>query len=240
MKLLVCDVEGTIFKSHIIKDSLHASYIWTRIASELGEDAEKEELITQKKWENEEYGSGLKGQAYMDWVKDTVAIHKKYGLSRELLKKIIDSAIYIDGAEEFFSRLNRSEYIPVLISGGLQNLSFKACKDLNIEKHNSFSAGEYFFDTKGKIDDKITFLNTSNFFGKHEMVKIVLRKYGLNENDWIFIGDGINDVSIAQYSPISIGINPIQKLKEVVDYSYDDFYELMNDSTLLMKERLVI
>lgn len=72
------------------------------------------------------------------------------------------------------------------------------------------------------------------------MVKIVLKKYSLNENDWIFIGDGINDVSIAQHSPISIGINPIAELKKVVDYSYDDFYELMSDSTLLEKERLVI
>lgn len=206
----------------------------------MGKDAEKEELKTQKRWKNGEYGSDLKGKAYMNWVKDTVTIHKKYGLSKEVLDKVINSASYVNGAENFFSRLNRSEYIPVLISGGIQNLSFKACKDLNIEKHNSFSAGEYFFDINGKIDDKITFLNTSNFFGKQEMVKIVLKKYSLNENDWIFIGDGINDVSIAQHSPISIGINPIAELKKVVDYSYDDFYELMSDSTLLEKERLVI
>lgn len=70
--------------------------------------------------------------------------------------------------------------------------------------------------------------------------QIVLRKYGLNENDWIFIGDGINDVSIAEYAPLSIGINPVSELAKVVDYSYKDFNELMNDSTLLERERMVI
>ncbi len=66
MKLLVFDVEGTIFNPHTIKDSLHASYIWTKIATQLGEEAEKEEIKTQMKWENGGYGSNLKGKAYMD------------------------------------------------------------------------------------------------------------------------------------------------------------------------------
>ncbi|MGD9567050.1 MAG: HAD family hydrolase [Sedimentibacter sp.] len=240
MKLLVCDVEGTIFKPHMIKSSLHASYIWTKIAATLGKDAEKEEIITQKKWRDNDYGFSASGQAYMNWVKDTIKIHKKHGLTKEIFDNVINSAEYVDGAEEFFKRLNRKEYIPVLISGGIQNLSFKACEDLNIEKQNSFSSCEYFFDNNGKVDENLTFLNTSNFFGKHEMVKIVLRKYGLNSDDWIFIGDGINDVGIALDSPISIGIDPIKELAKVIDYSYIDFYELMNDPTLLEKERLII
>jgi phosphoserine phosphatase len=240
MKLLVCDVEGTIFKPHMIKSSLHASYIWTKIASTLGKDAEKEELLTQKKWRNNDYGFSPSGQAYMNWVKDTIKIHKKYGLTKDIFDSVINSAEYVDGVEEFFSRLNRKDYIPVLISGGIQNLSFKACEDLNIEKQNSFSSCEYFFDINGKVDENLTFLNTSNFFGKSEMVKIVLRKYGLDDTDWIFIGDGINDVGIALDSPISIGIDPIKELGKVIDYSYIDFNELMNDSTLLAKERLII
>lgn len=35
MKLLVCDVEGTIFEPHMIKDAEHASYIWTRCSVHL-------------------------------------------------------------------------------------------------------------------------------------------------------------------------------------------------------------
>ena len=240
MKLLVCDVEGTIFKPHMIKSSLHASYIWTKIATELGKDAEKEEIATQRKWRNNEYGFSASGQAYMNWVKETIRIHKKYGLTKQLIDTVINSAEYVDGVEEFFSKINRSEYIPVLISGGIQNLSFKACEDLNIEKQNSFSACEYFFDANGKINENLTFLNTSNFFGKHEMVKIVLRKYGLSDNDWIFIGDGINDVAIAIDSPLSIGIEPVKELAKIIDFSYNNFYELMNDSKFLEKERLII
>lgn len=52
MKLAVFDVEGTIFKTHDIKGHEHASYIWTRIADELGEDARFEEILSQKRWRN--------------------------------------------------------------------------------------------------------------------------------------------------------------------------------------------
>ena len=55
MKLLVCDVEGTIFRPHMIKDSQHASYIWTAIATALGKNAEREEIRTQEKWNRGEY-----------------------------------------------------------------------------------------------------------------------------------------------------------------------------------------
>lgn len=48
MKLLVCDVEGTIFEPHMIKDAEHASYIWTKIVDVLGESAKREEIQTQK------------------------------------------------------------------------------------------------------------------------------------------------------------------------------------------------
>lgn len=50
MKLIICDVEGTIFQPHMIKDARHASYIWTVIAEFLGKEAEQQEIDTQKKW----------------------------------------------------------------------------------------------------------------------------------------------------------------------------------------------
>lgn len=98
----------------------------------------------------------------------------------------------------------------------------------------------FYINSKGKIDDTITFVNTCNFFGKQELIKISLRKYGLNYNDWIFIGDGVNDISIAKIAPISIGINPAKELREVVHYSFNDFNELLAYKELLHKERLVL
>ena len=76
MKLLVCDVEGTIFKPHITKDAQHPSYIWAALAAQLGPRAEMEEKETHRKWKNGDYGDPNNGESYMEWVKETIEIHK--------------------------------------------------------------------------------------------------------------------------------------------------------------------
>lgn len=237
MKLLVCDVEGTIFKPHMIKSAQHASYIWTAIAAALGEDAEREEILTQKKWALGGYGHRQDGQAYIDWVNDTIRIHIKYGLNKDTFERLIDDAPYIDGVENFFAQLDRNKYIPILISGGIQNLNEKACRELGISLDNSYAACKYFFNKERLVDADLTFSNTCNFYGKQEIVKIALRKYGLKGTDLIFIGDGINDVSVAQWATkrgaISIGIDPVDELKRVSTFSYNSFEHLMEDNELM-------
>lgn len=64
MKLLVCDIEGTIFKPHAIISAQHASYIWTAIAEALGKEAEREEINSQRKWRDGGYGRYNTGAAY--------------------------------------------------------------------------------------------------------------------------------------------------------------------------------
>jgi hypothetical protein len=67
----------------LFKDSEHASYIWTAIATAI--HAEAEELETQRKWANGEYGNNKTGAAYYAWVRATVDIHIKYGLTGTVL-----------------------------------------------------------------------------------------------------------------------------------------------------------
>ena len=239
MKLLVCDIEGTIFQPHMIKSAQHASYIWTAIAEALGKDAEREEINTQRKWRDGGYGQYNTGAAYMDWVNASIEIHKQYDLTQSTFDELIRKAPYMRGVEEFFSRLNRNEYIPVFISGGIQNLNRKACADLDVDIDDSYASCEYFFNHAGKIDDSMTLSNTCNFYGKHELIRIALRKHGLGDNDWIFIGDGINDVDVAKGAPLSIGIAPIDELREVATYSFEDFEELLQCSELLSGQRLL-
>lgn len=63
MKLLVCDVEGTIFEAkNQIDGTEYTSTLWQPIAQALGEDAVAEELETHKKWANLEYNN------YLEWV----------------------------------------------------------------------------------------------------------------------------------------------------------------------------
>lgn len=239
MKLLVCDIEGTIFQPHMIKSAQHASYIWTAIAEALGKDAERDEINTQKKWRDNGYGTYDTGAAYMRWVNESINIHKRHGLKQTVFDNLIKNAPYVIGAERFFTQLNREEYIPVFISGGIQNLNRKACEDLGVDIDDSYASCEYYFDHNGEIDDTLTFSNTCNFYGKQELINIALRKHGLGPDDWIFIGDGINDVSVASVAPLAIGIAPIPELKEVVRYSFENFDELLQRSDLLEQYKLV-
>ena len=235
-KLLVCDIEGTIFKPHQIKSAQHASYIWTSIAEALGKDAEKEEIITQRKWRSGGYGDYNTGTAYIKWVNDSIAIHRKYHLNKQTFDQLIEDAPYYEGVVEFFSKLDRSKYIPVFVSGGIQNLNHKACRDLNVDYSDSYASCEYFFyEDSGKLNTELTFENTCDFFGKHELIQIALRRHGLGPNDWVFIGDGINDVSVASIAPLSIGISPVDELRDVATYSFDDFNGIMNCQELLDK-----
>jgi hydroxymethylpyrimidine pyrophosphatase-like HAD family hydrolase len=55
----------------------------------------------------------------------------------------------------------------------------------------------------------------------------MLKEYNLTANDWIFIGDGNNDEHIAQKAPISIGMNPAEKLRKVTNYNVDNFYDII-------------
>jgi phosphoserine phosphatase len=239
MKLLVCDIEGTIFQPHMIKSAQHASYIWTAIAEALGKDAEQAEINTQQKWRDNKYGKFDTVAAYMEWVNDSISIHKKFGLKQKIFAELIQNAPYVQGVQRFFSILNRDEYIPVFISGGIQNLNQKACRDLDVDIRNSYASCEYYFDHKGDIDTDLTFLNTCNFYGKQELIQISLRRHNLGPSDWIFIGDGINDVSVAESAPLSIGIAPINELREVTDYSFDNFDELLLCTELLDSYSLI-
>ncbi len=55
MKLLVIDVEGTLFKTEIrLPGAGFYSTIWQAIARQLGPQAELEEVETQKKWKCKE------------------------------------------------------------------------------------------------------------------------------------------------------------------------------------------
>lgn len=239
MKLLVCDIEGTIFQPCMIKSAQHASYIWTAIAEALGREAEHEEINTQRKWRNGDYGAYNSGIAYMRWVNESIEIHHKYKLTRRVFDDLIELAPYVQGVQQFFRHLNREEYIPVFISGGIQNLNYKACRDLGVDTRDSYAACEYFFNERGHIDRDLTFQNTCNFYGKYELIQIALRKYNLGKDDWVFIGDGVNDVDTAQKAPFSIGIAPIAELKEVVDLCVADFDELLRCEELLEKFNLV-
>ena len=219
MKLIVCDVEGTIFEAkYRIDGTEYASTLWQPIAQALGDEAVNEELITHKKWENLQYNN------YLEWVEESIKIHRKYGLEERIFNSLIKEATYKPGVVEFFKKLDRNEYIPVLVSGGFQNLIERAQKELNIKY--GFGACKYIFGNSGKLIGYN--LQPTDFKDKINLIHWLFDHYGLDDKkDWIYVGDGKNDKYIAQLAPISFGIDPHPELEGVVDYIITSFDEIL-------------
>lgn len=219
MRLIVFDVEGTIFEAkYRIDGTEYASTLWQPIALALGEDAVAEELETHRKWSNLEYNN------YLEWVEESVEIHRRYGLDKKTFQSLLNEAVYKPGVVNFFKQLDRNEYIPVLVSGGFQELVERAQKDLNIKY--GFAACKYIFGSNGKLFGYS--LQPSDFKDKLDSIRWLFEHYGLDiRKDWIYVGDGKNDKYIAEKAPISLGIDPHPELERVVDYEISNFSEII-------------
>lgn len=207
MKILAMDVEGTLFQATFqIDGTEYPSTMWQPIARELGSAALEEEKETHEKWDRKEYDN------YLDWVKATIEIHRKYNLKEDTFLKLVNAAKYNAGVEEFFNQLNRNEWIPVLISGGFQELIRRAQNELDIEY--GCGACEYNFDQDGNLESY--HIQAADFEGKVGYIHNLLNMLHLNKDtDWVYIGDGRNDAPIAREAPMAFGINPHPDLMAV-------------------------
>ena len=220
MKLLVFDVEGTLFQTKIrLPGALIDSTIWQSIAYALGPDAVKEEVATHERWQAKGYNS------YIEWMKDTITIHRKHGLTKQIFHTIIDAAEYNPGVFEAFHSIDRSQFEPVLVSGGFRELATRAQRDLRVL--HAFAACEYLF-APGETG-RLEWYNLlpCDFEGKLDFIFLLLREYGLRREDWIFVGDGKNDVPIAKQAPLSIGYCPHPALAQVVTHCVNQFTDVL-------------
>ena len=215
MKLLVCDVEGTIFSARYKIDGMnYASTMWQPLAQSLGIDGIRREKELHDRWEEGGFSD------YLDWVEATYKMHKELGLTKQKFDHLLLCAEYNPGVKEFFEKLNRKRFIPVLISGGFQELVRRAQQELKIL--HGHGACEYTFDKSDNLLCSHS-LVPCDFDGKYRYVKSLIERYKLNSKfDWVFVGDGKNDCDIAAKAPISIAFNGHPLLKEVARYHIDD------------------
>ena len=217
MKLLVLDVEGTLFEAGVrLPGTDIDSTIWQAIAHSLGSEAIAEETATHGRWEAGKYKN------YLAWMEDTIDIHRRHGLSEGRFRSLIASAIYNQGVADVLPRIDRNKYEIILVSGGFRELAARVQRDFLV-KH-AFAACEYFFGDDGLLHSWN--LLPCDFAGKLDFVQLMLREYGLDEKQWLFVGDGKNDVRIAEKAPYAIGYRPHPELKRVCRTSIQNFAEL--------------
>jgi phosphoserine phosphatase len=209
-KIWFFDMEGTILqKNYALDNGKVAPSAWTVLAKMLGEECYLEEEKTKDKWLNGEYNG------YLDWMKDTVLIHKKYGLTESQLESLVYSSKFMEGSEELFKWLKERNVITVLITGGFKELADKVQRTLKID--HALSGCEYFFDEHGNLE----FYNLipADNQGKLSFMNQVLFEHGLTKADSAFVGDGKNDIYLANEAGISIAFNAQKELNDISDYS---------------------
>lgn len=205
-------MEGTLLKKEYSLDNGKvAPSAWTVLAKKLGEQCYLEEELTKDKWNRGEY------RGYLDWMADTVEIHKKYGLKKTHIDEIVADAKFHDGAEQLFNWLRKNGAITVLITGGFKALADRVQRHLRI--NHAFSGCEYFYDAQGIVE--FANLLPSDNRGKASFMRQVIEEHGLSPSDCVFIGDGMNDVYLAKEVGISIAFNAQRELSDIASFSIE-------------------
>jgi phosphoserine phosphatase len=206
-KIVFFDLEGTIFqKEHGLDNGIVAPSAWTVIADHLGGNCLDEEEKTKQRWIRGEYSG------YVEWMRDTIRIHQKYGLKRSIFEKVINAVDFMPGVHEAIAEFQEYGIITAIVSGGFKALADRAQRELRID--HAFSACEYFFnDQTGEIDHFN--LLPSDEGGKVDLVMLIAKEHGVNIKDCAFIGDGKNDVRLACAVGCSVAFNAQPELKQV-------------------------
>ncbi len=224
IKLIFFDMEGTIFRKTIRNSYGNtAPSAWTLIGKSLGEKAHAEEELTKKRWTEGQYAG------YVEWMEDTIRIYQKYSLKRDAFENVMKSIEYHPGVSDTFLEIRDRGIKTALISGGFKAQADRALVDLKI--NHAFAACELFWGSNGQLAHWN--LLPSDYEGKIDFMKLIMKEHGIEKDECAFVGDGKNDVPLAKEAGISISFNGDEKLNAVTSYSVEqpegkeDFREIL-------------
>jgi len=204
IKLAVFDMEGTLFAyhGHAEKSS------WALIAHCLGEDAKAARKIVYDTYRDAGH------PRYSEWVHASNAVFKKYGLTKEKFEEIINSVDYFKGVKETFLELKKRGITTAIISGGIKAQAERAQKELGVD--HIFTATEYSWHDTGEL--KAWKVWSMHLEGKLYAMQHLMKKLEVTREECLFVGDGFNDVPIAQAAGISISFNGDAPLEKVATH----------------------
>jgi phosphoserine phosphatase len=147
-------------------------------------------------------------------MEDTIRVHAKHGLTREVFVGVLDPVNFMDGAQDVFATLHAAGVHSALITGGFKYQADRAAKELRI-KH-VFAGCEYYWDDDGSLLHWT--LLPADYDGKVDFMRLLSADYGYTKADIAFVGDGENDIALAREVGISIAFNGPRKLCEACTY----------------------
>lgn len=205
VKLAFFDMEGTILKKAIDPQKVKVPpSVWYLLAESLGKKALTKEELTHKKKNKNQYSG------YLEWMSETIEIHKKYGLTKTSFEEILNKIKFHQGVSKVFKILKKKGIKTVLITGGFKYQADKVQKILKID--HSYVACEYFWDQKGRLTHWN--LLPADSKGKRDFMKSILKDYKIKACHCMFVGDGDNDIPLAKAVGLSIAFNGSEKLEK--------------------------
>lgn len=208
-KLIVFDMQGTIFKSDFLGlNNEKSKNSWEMIARYLGSDANEFQQKMYKKWKRDKL-------TYTDWMEKTAENHQQNNLHKSLFTDILNHIPYRDGFGYLMNKINNANIETAIISGGFKYQAERVKKDYDI--NYIFTSGEYYWDNHGYISDWN--IMPTGHHGKSTVLKSLIKDLDISPTEIIFIGDGSNDVPIAQFvQGITISINGTTELNNITDF----------------------
>jgi phosphoserine phosphatase len=221
IQLLFLDMEGTLLAAQAVvvgPDHAHHTSLWTRIFSELGAAAQSDNVAMIERWDGGGYRS------YMDWVDDSLVAMRKHGLTRARFEALADETPYNSGVRATLEQIHARGIRTAIVSGGFIAQARRAQIDLRI--HHAYAATDLFWDSEGMLIHWNIY--PSDFEGKIDFVRLLMREYRLAPEECAFIGDGANDVPIASSIGTSVAYNGHPSLRAVAAHAITDFEELLS------------
>jgi phosphoserine phosphatase len=222
LELIFFDMEGTLFSKDHAKNANPEEFgfhsLWSALMRGLGPAALREDQESVRKWMTGGYTS------YVKWCDETLCIFKKYGLTKNLFREAMAQVSLNEGVEETLEELNKKGIKTAIVSGGFMAQARQAQHRLRI--NHSFAAADLFWDESGFLDHWNIF--PSDFKGKVDFVNLIRREYDLPREACGFVGDGGNDIYVAQEVGTSFAYRADPDLKAVSTHSIESFGEILS------------
>ena len=200
-KLLIADMDSTIIK----EESLDV------LAKQIGREKEVSFITNEAMNGRIEFKKALI---------DRVAILK--GNSADILETLKKNININDGAKELVKTMNVNGSVTVLVSGGFTFLT-EYLKELLEFKHTHANKLEIIqkefqkFEITGKIEGAILDKKAKLYF-----LNKYLKKYSLNCEDAICVGDGANDIEMIKHAGIGVSYNGKALVNKVANISFNN------------------
>ena len=200
-KLLIADMDSTIIKEESLDE----------LAKQIGKEKEVS-FIT-----NEAMNGRIE---FKEALIKRVALLK--GSSSSILETLKNSININNGAKELIKTMNMNGSVTVLVSGGFTFLTeyLKEILGFKYTHANSIQIIQTEFlksEITGKIEGPIL-----DKEAKLEFLKKYIKKYKLDNNDTICVGDGANDIEMINYAGLGVAYKGKATLNKIADVHFNN------------------